>query len=959
MLAGVTMLLSVLIVGVQSALASSPTAAGLRPTALRTEYRANPLGVDAAKPRLSWILQPSSAGARGQRQTAYRVLVASTPEALQQGRADLWDSGRLASPASVHVEYGGKPLRSGQRAYWKVQAWDQHGRAAGYSEPAWWEMGLLGKEDWRGSWIRQNRPEPKTEQEFYDVNPAPLLRKQFDLQNKPIRRARIYVAGLGYYELYLNGNKVGDHVLDPAWTDYAERVLYATYDVTQALNTGENVLGVTLGNGWYNPVPLPMFGFLHLRKTLPTGPPKVLLQLNVEYADGTTQQVVSDPSWKVGDGPLLKNNVFLGEVYDARREQPGWNRPGFDDSRWTQVVPAEAPGGRLVAQEVPPIKVMRTIKPVRITEPQPGVFIFDMGQNFAGWVTLRVQGEAGTRVVLRFGEDLWPDGRLNVLTSTYGQVKDWASITQRDWAAVDAGPFWSDGPHIPTTAWQSDTYVLRGGAPEVYRPSFTWHGFRYVEVRGYPGRPTLDAIEGHLLHSAVDSVGSFASSNELLNRIHEITLWSQLSNMFSVQSDSPHRERFGYGGDIVAASEMAILNLDMSRFYAKTVRDFADAQRPNGGFPEIAPDVGIASEGLGGGAGPVGWGTAHPMLVWQLYQYYGDRRLLEEQYPNVLRWVALLQEKAVDGILDNGISDHKSLPPKPVALTGTAFYHYNVQLAADMARVLGRNADAARLNGVAAQVKGAFNARFLKGRSGAYDLTTQATQAFALYFGLVPKEVRERALETLVKKMQEFEYHVNTGIFGTKYVMDALTRSGRADVAYAAANKRTFPSWGYMIERGATTLWESWNYPEHTPSQNHPMFGSVSEWFYKGLVGIRPADDAVGFDKIIIQPNVVGDLTWVRGHHHSVRGRIGSAWRLEDDTLMLDVEIPVSATALVYVPAARAEDVAEGGRRASEAAGVELVGMQVGAAVFRVGSGSYRFAVHNFEKPATRLAAQP
>jgi alpha-L-rhamnosidase len=933
--------------------------AGLEPVGLRTEYRANPLGIDTPAPRLSWILRPVRPGARGQRQSAYQVLVATTPDALRQGRADLWDSGRVRSASPIHVVYGGRPLRSGQRVYWSVRVWDQDGRASPLSAPATWEMGLLGPTDWQGSWIARRTPEPRDEQAFYDENPAPLLRKAITVAEKPIRRARMYVAGLGYYELSLNGGKVGDHVLDPGWTDYAERVLYATYDVTDALRAGENVVGIALGNGWYNPLPLPMFGFLHLRETLPVGVPRALLQLRIEYADGTLQQVATDTSWRASGGPLLKNDIYLGEVYDARREQPGWDRPGFDSSGWEPVRAVAAPGGWLRAQDAPPIKVMRSIRPVRVTEPRPGVFIFDMGQNFAGWVTLRVRGDAGTRVTLRYGEALWPEGTLNVLTSTYGQVKDWTAISRRDWAMVDSGPSWSRGPYAPKTAWQSDSYILKGGGAEVYRPRFTWHGFRYVEVRGYPGRPALDALEGHLLHSSVETAGTFASSSALLNRIQEITLWSQLSNMFSVQSDCPHRERFGYGGDIVAASEMAIYNLDMARFYAKTVHDFADAQRPNGGFPEIAPDVGIAVEGLGGGAGPVGWGTAHPLLVWQLYQHYGDRRLLEEQYPNVRRWVELLRTKAAGGILDNGISDHESLTPKPVALTGTAFYHLNVRLAADMARVLGRRDEAAAYERLAGRIRAAFNARFLDEASGRYDIGTQATQAFALSLDLVPPARHDAVLGELARDLERHEYHVTTGIFGTKYLLEALTRAGRADLAYAAVSRRSFPGWGYMIENGATTLWESWAYPEHVASQNHPMFGSVSEWFYEGLLGIRPAPDAVGFDRIVIQPNVVGDLTWARGHHDSVRGRIGSAWRVDGDTFTLDVEIPVAATATVHVPTRRAEDVMEGRRPAGEADGVAFAGMSGGAAVYRIGSGRYTFTVRNFSRPSPAFTARP
>jgi len=920
----------------------------LVPVQLRTEYRVDPLGINTPAPRLGWELQPANPDVRGRRQTAYRVLVASTPEALRAGDGDLWDSGKVASEASLHVEYEGAALPSGLRAYWTVRVWDEEDRPSAYSEAAWWEMGLLREEDWEGTWIGRGVPPPAEASAFYDEDPAPLLRKAFRLGDAPVARARVYVSGLGYYELRLNGEKVGDHVLDPGWTDYEERVYYAVYDVTRQLQTGDNVLGVMLGNGWYDPVPMTMFGQYNLRETLPVGEPKVILQLNVTYADGTTQHVVTDTSWTVGDSPYLKNNIYLGEVYDARREQPGWDRAGFDERGWTKAVAVAPPGGVLQAQDLPPIKVMRAIDPVAVTEPEPGVYVFDMGQNFAGWITLRLQGEAGARVRLRFGELLHPDGTLNTLTTVAGQHKDWRAVTERDWAAIDSQRVWLDGPYEPRTAWQSDLYILKGGEPEVYTPRFTWHGFRYVEVRGYPGTPTLDDMDGHLLHSAVTPVGTFAGSNDLFNRIQEVTRWTQLSNMFGVQSDCPHRERYGYGGDIVAASEMALLNLDMARFYAKAVHDFADAAKPNGGFTEIAPDVGIDSESLGDGTGPVGWGTAHPMLVRQLYQYYGDRRLLAEQYGAVRRWVDFLASRADGHILDNGISDHESLVPKPKALTGTAFFYYSTRLLVQMAQVLERREDVETYTALAGAIQDAFNRRFLDPATGRYGPATQAAQAFALYMDLVPPETREAALGVLVDSiLVARDGHLTTGIFGTKYLLNVLTHAGRADVAYTVANQRTYPGWGYMLENGATTLWEAWRKDEYVMSHNHPMFGSVSEWFFKALAGIRPAPDAVGFDRVIIQPNIVGDLTWAQGHHDSVRGRIESAWRVDAGRLTLDVVIPVSATATVFVPAGRAEDVTEGGVAAQEAPGVTFLRMEAGAAVYSVEAGRYHFVVEH------------
>ncbi len=930
--------------------ATAQDAGSLIATELRTEYRVDPLGVDNPEPMLGWQLQRVRASERGQRQTAYQILAATSPELVYPGKADLWDTGKVPSDETIQVKYAGSPLVSGQRVYWSVRVWDNQDRPSPFSDVAWWEMGKLGADAWEAQWISDSRPQPQTREEQFDVNPAPLFRKAFEVSGKKIKRARVYVSGLGYYELYLNGDRVGDHVLDPGWTNYDKRVYYAVYDVTGQIASGENAVGVMLGNGWYNPLPLNMFR-LNLRETLPIGVPKVLLQLEIEYDDGTTQRVVTDESWRAFDGPVLKNNIYIGEVYDARKEVPGWNEPGFDDSGWRNVLTAEAPQGELIAQDLPPIKVVRSFQAVSVTEREPGVWVFDMGQNFAGWVTLKVQGKAGDRVTMRYGEILHEDGRVNSLTSTTAQIKDWASLEARDWETLYANKHWTDGPYSPKTAWQADQYILKGEGVETYTPRFTWHGFRYVEVTGFPGRPTLESLTGHALRSSVDYAGAFTCSNDLLNRVQEITMRAQESNMFSVQSDCPHRERFGYGGDIVAASEMAMFNLDMARFYVKTVRDFADAVRPNGGFTEIAPHIGLDIEGLGGGSGPVGWGTAHPMLVWQLYQYYGNRSLLEEQYELVRRWVDLIASRAEGFILDNGISDHESLAPKNKALTGTAFFYYNVDLFTRMARVLGREDDVRKYEQLAQQIKDAFNRRFLDRETGRYDTGTQASQAFALYMGLVPEGMEQKVLDLLVDSiMVHNNGHLSTGIFGTKYMFDVLTKFGRADVAYRVASQRDFPGYGYMIDNGATTLWESWSYQPYVPSHNHPMFGSVSEWFYKGLAGIQPAPDAMGFDKIVIRPNVVGDLQTVSAKYQSVRGLIESEWKLDGNRLILEIEIPAGTETVVYVPSANPEDIKESGVVASEAPGVNFVSVDKGASVYSVGSGKYRFVIENFAR---------
>jgi alpha-L-rhamnosidase len=913
--------------------------AAITPVDLRCEYLRRPLGIDERRPRLSWRLESDVTDARGQRQSAYRVLVASDEATLATDRGDLWDSGKIESAEQLHISYQGRTLASAERCYWKVRTWDGDDRPMPFSRPTWWEMGLLSSTDWVGQWVDDGQPNAERDEDFYADDPAPLFRKTF-VARAGVRRARLYAAGLGYYELRLNGEKVSDHLLDPAWTSYARRVLYTTHDVTALLSDGPNALGAMLGNGWYNPLPMRMWGRINLREHLVLGRPRLIAQLNIEYDDGTTQSISTDEGWKVADGPIVRNSVYLGEVYDARREQPGWDQPGFDDGEWVNVAPAGDQGaanrlGPLRCQTVPPIRATATLQAVSVTEVEPGAFIFDMGQNFAGWPRLRVQGPRGTTVTMRMGELLNPDGTLNGMTAVAGQIKG----TRRD--GTPRG-----GPGAPDIAYQADSYTLRGEGLEVYTPRFTFHGFRYVEVTGFPGTPTLDAIEGLRLNTEVDPVGTFACSNELLNRVQKMTQWTLLSNLFSVQSDCPAREKFQYGGDIVATSEMAIFNYDMATFYAKTVQDHEDAARGAGWITETAPYVGIAAQGYAEEAGPIGWGLAHPLLAVQLHQYYGNERVVQQQYETARRWVELLSDNADGYIVDRCISDHESLDPKPVALTATAHFFQAATLIERLARILGRTQEAERHAALAERIREAFIDRFLEPGTGRFDIGTQACQATALHMGLVPDAEREAAVDAMVEQvLVEHDGHIAAGIFGTKYLLDSLTEAGRADVAYTIVSQETFPGWGHMLAEGATTLWEHWEFSDNTFSHNHPMFGSVSEWFFKGLGGIKPHPEAVGFDRCLLEPSVAGDLTWARVRYESVRGPIVSDWRIDGDRLSLEVEVPVNTTAVVRVPTRDPSSVTESGVPAAEAPRVTpLPSAPTGAALFEVGSGQYSFA---------------
>ncbi|MEY4387901.1 MAG: hypothetical protein RLY20_3184, partial [Verrucomicrobiota bacterium] len=876
----------------------------------------------------SWRLESPK---RNAVQTAYQIVAASSRELLARNHGDLWDSGKILTNQSVGIAYQGTPLKSSQQAFWKVRVWDWSGRPSAWSKPAAWTMGLLAEADWQAQWLNDGKSNPNRDADFYQEDPAPLFRREFAVRKK-ITRARLHICGLGYYEASLNGRPVGDRVLDPGWTRYSERTLYSTYDVTGQLRSGANCLGVTLGNGWYNPLPLRMWGKLNLREHLPVGRPRFIARLEIEFADGTKDAVVSDPSWKVTDGPLRFNSIYLGEIYDARREVVGWDRAGFDDSSWRRPGIATEPIGRLQAQSQPPIRVSKKLKVINLTEPKPGVFIFDFGQNFAGWAKVQLSAPAGTKVVLRYGELLNADGTLNPMSSVAGQIKGARKAANGQQENVG-------GPGAPLVAWQSDTYVAKGDRRESYTPRFTFHAFRYVEITGLPDRPSLKDVTGLRLNTDVEPAGSFQCSNEQFNRIQEMCDWTFLSNLFSVQSDCPHRERFGYGGDIAATSEAFMMNYDMATFYAKAVRDWQDSALPDGMLTDTAPSVGIHYCGIG-------WAMAHPLLLRQLYQYYGDRQLVEDQFETARRWLDLVARANPDNLIARGLSDHESLEATPAPAMVTPLYAACARTLGELAAILGRKEEAQLYELLHEQIRQAYLEKFLDAGSGKVGPGTQASQAFPLYWDLLPEHRRSAAFRFLCDDIR-FKHggHLTSGIMGTKYMLAELSRAGEADLASMIVNQRTFPGWGYMLENGATTLWEHWKGSDNTYSQNHPMFGSVSEWFYQWLGGIQPATDAVGFDRIIIRPQPVKDLEWVRCSYHSVRGEIASNWKRVGNRLKLEVVIPANTTATVYLPAGNVQPVKEGGRPVENSPGVLGVRTDNGKPVVEIGSGHYDFEI--------------
>lgn len=890
----------------------------LKPINLRCESRVNPLGVDVPQPRLSWILD-SKPGAKEFRQSAYRVLVATSLSELQRQSGSLWDSGKVSGAAQNNIAYRGKPLRAGQQCFWKVQVWSSTDSGS-WSTPASWEMGPMEPSDWQGKWISDGKIAPTKEADLYNDNPAPLLRKEFGVRGQ-ISRARLTISGLGYYEASLNGEKIGDHVLDPGWTRVEDRVLYSVFDVTKQLSKGRNCLGVMLGDGWYNPLSLRLFGRFNLREQLTIGRPQVIAQLRIDYKDGSHEIVATDESWRAGEGPLLRNNVYLGEVYDARREQSGWNKAGFDDANWRSASPATGQLGRLVSQSQPPIRVTSTWNAVKVTNPKPGIYVYDMGVNFAGWVQLKTQLEAGTKVNLRYGELLYKDGMLNPMTSVAGQIK-----YKRKETGESVG-----GPGAPEIAWQADTFIAKGGK-ETYTPKFTYHGFRYVEITGLPSALPLSSVTAMRLNSDVESVGEFECSNPMLNEVQTICRRTFLSNIFSVQSDCPHREKLGYGGDIVATSEAYMANFDMSGFYAKAVRDWSDSALSDGMFTDTAPSMGIHYCGLV-------WAMAPVLLADQLHQYYGDREIGEQEYAAAKRWMDLVEAKYPSGIVTDGLSDHEGLTETPSAPLVTPHYFQTANLMAKTALRIGKPADTVHFNALAKTIQRAYLAQFFDPLTGKVGPGTQTSQSIGLYTGIIPESGREKTLAYLVSEIHQAKDHLTTGILGTKYMFQVLSEAGKTELAYKIATQPDFPGWGWMLKNGATTLWEHWEFSDNTFSHNHPMFGSVSQWMMQELGGIQPAPDAVGFDKIVIRPQVPNGLDWVKSSYRSVRGKIVSNWRRVGGAIRFEIVIPGNCAARLLLPSSGRDLVRVIGERPYPKAKP----LPDGSAEFALGSGRYEF----------------
>ncbi len=866
----------------------------MMPIDLRCEYLPRPLGVDVAQPRLSWVLWSRE---RAQRQSAYRILVASNPERLARDEGDLWDTGKVLSDQTCHIVYQGKPLQSLQRCYWKVCVWDAQDTPSGWSEVSWWEMGVLNADEWKARWISAPVAEP-----------APLFRKHFTV-NRPVRRARALICGLGYYELYLNGERIGGQVLDPAQTDYEKRALYTVHDVTPYLRTGDNCVGVMLGNGWFNQAIV--WGGMSY------GEPCLLLQLVLEYADGSTNLVCSDGLWKTAPGPVLKNNVYAGEEYDARRETPGWCEAGFDDSSWWAVRVVPCPTEKLQSQMLPPIRRMKTLQPIALWQSAPGVWVYDMGQNFAGWARLRVQAPAGTTITLRFAEELHPDGSID---------------------PASTGVF-------ATHVVQTDRYTCNGQGVEVWEPRFTYHGFRYVEMTGYPGTPTLDMLEGVVVYSGVLPAGTFECSDEMLNRIHRTAVWTEVSNLHSVPTDCPHRERCGWLGDAHVSAEMTIYNFEMAPFWSKYLQDIETSLTEKGLPTFVAPGkrkIGEASPD---------WGTAIVQIPYYLYVYYGDRRVLEEHYDTMKRWVEHLLSISDDYVVSAGLGDWcapGSVPGNtPIPITSTAIFYLDACIMRRVAQVLGRSQDADWFARLADSIRDAFNRHFFDTKACTYG--SQTADTLALAWGLAPEGKEQAIADSLARDVREkHRGHHSTGIIGLRHLFWALSEYGHADVAMTILHQTDYPSIGHLFALGATTLWEWWSEPEIEQQEgprscNHPMQGGFDAWFFYGVAGISPCISAPGFARITFKPHLLPGLQWARASYRSVRGMIASEWQRSEGRLYWKVVVPPNTTATVHLPTTDSGNVTESGKPVNQVAEITVHSERDGWLVLSVPSGEYRF----------------
>jgi len=894
---------------------------------LRCEYMEHPVGIDSPNPRFSWKLNDAR---RGVYQKAYRLIVGESMDELNAGTGNCWDSGITESRRTVNIEYEGTPLKSDRKYFWKVCIWANDDSQV-WSKTGAFHTGLLNQADWEAQWVT-------TQEEI--VHAAPIFRKTFVVE-KRIKQAYAFVSACGFYEFYLNGGKVGDHVLEPAITDYRKTVLYSTYDVTNLLRKGDNVAGVILGNGAYNM--RNKRGRYSWSGNL-MGNSCFMVQINITYTDGSRSVIKTDGSWKYDWGAITFNNLFGGEDYDAAKEPEGWLSGKFKDDAWMNATLAKSPGGVLRSQSIPPIKVTATLRPIAETHDSTGVYLFDLGQNIAGWWRLHVKGRTGQTIRVRGAETL-----NNLLFPKPLEKGDRLSTNFNYFSQV-----WTD-------------YTLKGNESEVYEPRFFYSGFRYIEVTT-SDRQDLSAlkVEGRAVRSSLERNGSFVSSDSLINQIHRAGLWSQMGNLVGYPTDCPHREKGAYGGDGQVVAETSMHDFQMAGLYTKWLNDMRDAQEENGRIPNTAPTL------VGGMGGGVGYGSAYILIPWWMYHYYGDVRVMEEHYEGMKKYVAYLRKLGTEDenpkepfIIDNFVGYWYSLGEWQSpgmndcpnhAVVNTFYYYYDTQLMAQIADILGHPDDAVQFRALGDTIKQAFNRKFFNTETLFYGMDKEAYQTYqlvALVGDLVPEQYRQGVLNTIIEDIRVRDNHLNTGIVGTKYLWPILVGGNQGNLAYEVATQTTYPGYGYWIRNGSTTLVENWS--GERSSHNHEMFGSITEYFYKYLAGIQSpmeGNTSIGYRHIHLQPCVPDKLQSVSATLETAVGTVVSDWKKNEGSFHYRVSIPANATATVVLPVFDFPDVtvSEGssviwrnGTYVEGVPGITDVKACPDRIEFSVGSGNYVF----------------
>lgn len=831
------------------------------PVDLRCEYLADPLGIDADRPRLSWRLADSRTGAR---QTAYQLFVGDDSVAVQGGKGTNWQTGRTRSD-SLLITYDGSSLKPFTKYYWRVVVWDKDGKVSS-SGVAHFEMGLMNPANWQGAWISDGTD--------IHLKPAPYFRKVFQTIKK-VKSARAYVAVAGLYEFYLNGQRVGDHQLDPMYTRFDRRLLYVTYDVTAHLQAGKNALGLWLGNGWYNHQSTAVWGF---HQAPWRARPTFCLDLRLTYEDGSVETISSGSDWKTALSPLVFNSIYTAEHYDARLEQPGWHSVPFDDTAWKPVTLRPTPAQKIVAQVLHPIRDVETIPAQRMTKLSDSVYVFDLGRNIAGVSQLQLKGAAGTVLRLTHAERLDKTGRA-----------DQSNINMHYRPVDDSDPF------------QTDVFILSGKGEEIFRPHFNYKGFQYVQVvADRPITLTQQSLTGYFMHSDVPSLGTVKTANSTLDKIWSATNNSYLSNLFGYPTDCPQREKNGWTGDAHIAIETGLYNFDGITIYEKWLADHRDEQQPNGVLPCIIPTGGWGYQWANG----PDWTSTIVLIPWNIYLFYGDKKILVDNYEPMKRYVDHISELSPTGLTSWGLGDWVPVKSKsPVELTSSIYYFTDASILAKVATLLGHSADAATYSALANRIKQAINTKYFHPETGLYGNGLQTELSAPLHWGLVPDVLKRKTIDNLVQRVEADQAHLDVGLLGSKTILNALSDNGQADLAYRMASQETFPSWGWWIVNGATTLYENWPIDAKSDiSLNHIMFGEIGAWLYKALGGIKPDPARPGFKHILLEPHAVSGLNQFEATHTSPYGLIRSSWQRSEQGVSYQITIPPNASATLKLP---------------------------------------------------------